>query len=122
MVYAATGGGTGSGLTCNLTETLACAYENKKRMGFNVFPYPRLYSATVEPYNTVLASSKTILSNQDISVIFDNEACYDICRRSLSIVRPSLNHLNCVIAQTTAAITTGLYDNNCGQLVDLCDF
>lgn len=47
----------------------------------------------VEPYNSVL-STHSLLEHTDVAVMLDNEAVYDICRRSLDIERPTYTNLN----------------------------
>jgi tubulin alpha len=54
--------------------------------------------AVVEPYNSVL-STHSLLEHTDVAVMLDNEAVYDICRRSLDIERPTYTNLNRLIAQ-----------------------
>ena len=55
---------------------------------------PRQVStAVVEPYNSVL-STHSLLEHTDVAVMLDNEAVYDICRRSLDIERPTYTNLN----------------------------
>lgn len=52
----------------------------------------------VEPYNSVL-STHSLLEHTDVAVMLDNEAVYDICRRSLDIERPTYTNLNrCCLA------------------------
>ena len=51
-----------------------------------------------EPYNSVL-STHSLLEHTDVSVLLDNEAIYDICRRSLDIDRPTYNNLNRLVSQ-----------------------
>jgi Tubulin/FtsZ family, GTPase domain len=55
-------------------------------------------TAVVEPYNSVL-STHSLLEHTDVAVMLDNEAVYDICRRSLDIERPTYTNLNRLIAQ-----------------------
>eukprot|EP00967_Tisochrysis_lutea_P035880 scaffold43081_cov21-Tisochrysis_lutea.AAC.1 len=43
-------------------------------------------NAVVEPYNSVL-STHSLLEHTDVAIMLDNEAIYDICRRSLDIER-----------------------------------
>lgn len=50
-------------------------------------------TAVVEPYNSVL-STHSLLEHTDVAVMLDNEAVYDICRRSLDIERPTYTNLN----------------------------
>ena len=47
----------------------------------------------MEPYNSVL-STHSLLEHTDVAVMLDNEAVYDICRRSLDIERPTYTNLN----------------------------
>ena len=53
-------------------------------MTFSVTPSPQISTATVEPYNSILAT-QSLLEWSDISIMMDNEALYDICRRNLDI-------------------------------------
>ena len=51
----------------------------------------------------------------------DNEAIYDICRRSLDIARPSFNSLNRLVAQVVSSVTASLrFDGSLN--VDLNEF
>lgn len=60
----------------------------------------------MEPYNSLLSTSVG-LEHLDASMVFDNEAIYDICHRNLDIVRPAFSNMNGVIAQVVSSITTG---------------
>lgn len=64
-------------------------------------------TAVVEPYNSVL-STHALLEHTDVSVLLDNEAIYDICRRSLDIERPTYTNLNRLISQIISSLTTSL--------------
>ena len=64
-------------------------------------------TAVVEPYNSVL-STHSLLEHTDVSVMLDNEAVYDICRRSLDIERPTYTNLNRLIAQVISSLTASL--------------
>ena len=61
----------------------------------------------VEPYNSVL-STHSLLEHTDVAVMLDNEAVYDICRRSLDIERPTYTNLNRLIAQVRNVGTVGV--------------
>lgn len=51
----------------------------------------------------------------------DNEAIYDICKKNLNIVSPSLTNLNRLIAQVVSSITASLrFDGSLN--VDLNEF
>lgn len=64
-------------------------------------------TAVVEPYNSVL-STHSLLEHTDVAVMLDNEAVYDICRRSLDIERPTYTNLNRLVAQVISSLTASL--------------
>ncbi|GAU27969.1 hypothetical protein TSUD_146870 [Trifolium subterraneum] len=65
-------------------------------------------------FNAVGGGTGSVLSNHshiehsDVVVLLDNEAIYDICRRSLDIERPSYTNLNRLISQSISSLTTSL--------------
>jgi len=61
----------------------------------------------VEPYNSVL-STHSLLEHTDVDIILDNEAIYDICKRSLDVERPSYVNLNRLVAQVISSLTASL--------------
>ncbi len=67
----------------------------------------QISTAVVEPYNSVL-STHSLLEHTDVSVLLDNEAIYDICRRLLDIERPTYTNLNRLISQIISSLTTSL--------------
>ncbi len=123
------GGGTGSGFGSLLMERMSVhgEYKRKSNMGFSVYPAPQVLeimefepgsdfkicffikvsTAIVEPYNAVLYTD-TALEHCDVDFLVDNEAIYNICRRSLQIDRPTYNNLNRLIAQIISSITASL--------------
>ncbi|KAF4043646.1 Tubulin C-terminal domain [Phytophthora infestans] len=120
MVFNAVGGGTGSGFGSLLLERLSVDYGRKSKLGFTIYPSPLLSSAIVEPYNSVL-STHTLLEHTDVAIMLDNEAIYDICRRSLGVERPSYTNLNRLIAQVISSLTTSLrFDGSLN--VDITEF
>lgn len=98
LVFHAVGGGTGSGLGSLLLERLSVDYGKKSKLGFTIYPSPQVSNAVVEPYNSVL-STHSLLEHTDVAVMLDNEATYDLCRRSLDIERPTYTNLNRLITQ-----------------------
>jgi tubulin alpha len=98
LVFNAVGGGTGSGLGSLLLERLSVDYGKKSKLGFTVYPSPQVSTSVVEPYNSVL-STHSLLEHTDVSILLDNEAIYDICRRSLDIERPTYTNLNRLVSQ-----------------------
>lgn len=93
MVFHSVGGGTGSGFGSLLLERLSTHYGKKCKLDFCIFPSPAVSTAVVEPYNSVLATH-SLIEYADVSFLLDNEAIYDICKRSLDIERPSYANLN----------------------------
>ena len=91
---------TGSGLGSLLLERLSVDYGRKSKLGFCIYPSPQVSTAVVEPYNCVL-STHALLEHTDVAVMLDNEAIYDICRRSLDIQSPSYTNLNRLVAQVS---------------------
>merc|ERR1711865_1006243 len=77
------------------------------KLGFTVYPSPQIATAVVEPYNSVL-STHSLLEHTDVAVMLDNEAIYDICRRSLDIERPTYTNLNRLVAQVISSLTASL--------------
>ncbi|KAH8732833.1 Tubulin/FtsZ, GTPase domain-containing protein [Phaeosphaeriaceae sp. PMI808] len=107
LIFHSFGGGTGSGFGALLLERLSTDYGKKCKLEFAVYPAPRVSTSIVEPYNAVLSTHSTI-ENADCTFLVDNEAVYDICRRSLDIPRPNYEHLNRLIAQVVSSITSSL--------------
>ena len=109
-MFNAVGGGTGSGLGSLLLERLSVDYGKKSKLGFTVYPSPQVSTAVVEPYNSVL-STHSLLEHTDVAVMLDNEAVYDICRRSLDIERPTYTTLN--RCGSAAACLASLQNTGC---------
>merc|ERR1712040_26513 len=55
-----------------------------------------------------MGSTHSLLEHTDVAVMLDNEAIYDICRRSLDIERPSYVNLNRLVAQVISSLTASL--------------
>ncbi|XP_078484492.1 tubulin alpha chain-like [Ciona intestinalis] len=120
LIFHSFGGGTGSGFTSLLMERLSIDYGRKSKLEFAVYPAPKISTAVVEPYNSVL-TTHTTLEHTDCAFMVDNEAIYDICTNKLEIGRPIYQHLNRVIAQVVSSITASLRFE--GSLnVDLTEF
>jgi tubulin beta len=61
----------------------------------------------VEPYNCTL-SMTSLLENVDLCIVFDNEALYDICFRTIKLSNPTYGDLNHLIYSAMSAITSRL--------------
>ncbi|XP_050526279.1 tubulin alpha-4 chain-like [Daktulosphaira vitifoliae] len=107
IMFHSMGGGTGSGLTGALSECLKQEYSKKSNLEVLVYPAPRVSTAVVEPYNSVLVSHKT-LDITDCTFMVDNEAIYDISANKLEVERPTYTNLNRIISQVVSSITASL--------------
>ncbi|CAG9539559.1 unnamed protein product [Cercopithifilaria johnstoni] len=81
LIFHSFGGGTGSGFSSLLMERLSVDYGKKSKLEFSIYPAPRISTAVVEPYNSVL-TTHTTLEHSDCSFMVDNEAIYEICRKT----------------------------------------
>lgn len=75
-------------------------------------------NAVVEPYNSVL-STHSLLEHTDVAIMLDNEAIYDICRRSLDIEREFCNpyvltYHSCALRPTSCCsmLVSGVFINS----------
>ncbi|KAK4346590.1 hypothetical protein RND71_032929 [Anisodus tanguticus] len=89
---------TGSGLGSLASREAFVDYGKKSKLGFTIYPSPQVSTAVVEPYNSVL-STHSLLEHTDVAILLDNEAIYDICRKSLDIERPTYTNLNGLISR-----------------------
>ncbi|XP_037702886.1 tubulin alpha chain-like 3 [Choloepus didactylus] len=120
LIFRSFGGGTGSGFTSLLMERLSIEYSRKTKLEFSVYPAPRISTAVVEPYNSILTTHSTI-EYSDCTFMVDNEAIYDICHHKLGVERPSYASINRLIGQVVSSITASLRFE--GPLnVDLIEF
>ncbi|XP_038597080.1 tubulin alpha-4 chain-like [Tachyglossus aculeatus] len=107
LIFHSFGGGTGSGFTSLLMEQLSVEYKKEAKLDFSIYPAPRVSTAVVEPYNSILTTHST-LEHSDCTFLVDNEAIYDICRRNLDIERPTYTNLNRLIGQVVSSVTASL--------------
>jgi len=107
LIFHSVGGGTGSGFGSLLLERLSVDYGKKSKLDFCVYPSPQVSTAVVEPYNSVL-STHSLLEHTDVAFMLDNEAIYDICRKSLDIEKPNYTNLNRLVAQLISSLTASL--------------
>jgi len=100
-------GGTGSGFGSLLMERLSVEFGKKSKFGFSIYPSPKVATSVVEPYNSVL-STHALLEHNDITVVLDNEAIYDVSKKKCNVERPTYRNLNQQIAQVISSITCSL--------------
>jgi len=120
IIHHAVGGGTGSGLGALILERIAVDYRKKSKIGFEIYPAPKISTCIVEPYNAML-STHWLLDHTEVSVLLDNEAIYSICQKQLDLERPSYKELNIIISKVISSMTASLRFD--GELnVDLGEF
>jgi tubulin alpha len=107
LMFHSVGGGTGSGLGSLLLERLSADYDKKSKLGFSIYPSAQVSTAIVEPYNSIL-STHCLLEHTEATVLFDNEAIYDICKNNLNIERPTYTNLNRLISQVISSLTASM--------------
>ncbi|XP_016192627.1 tubulin alpha chain-like, partial [Arachis ipaensis] len=83
LIFNTIGCDTGSDLVSFILE---CG--KKSKLDFTICPSRQVWTAVIEPYNSVL-SSHAFLKHTDIAVLLDNETIYDICRSALDISEQS---------------------------------
>merc|ERR1712222_196688 len=88
-------------------DRLSVYYGKKSKLSFTVWACPQVATAVVEPYNTVLCVH-SLLEHTDVTILMDNEALYDLCRRNLDIERPTYTNLNRLLAQIISSLTASL--------------
>jgi len=120
IMHHAVGGGTGSGLGALILERIAVDYRKKSKIGFEIYPAPKISTSIVEPYNAML-STHWLLDHTEVSIVLDNEAIYGICQKQLDIKRPTYSHINIIVAKVVSSMTAALRFD--GELnVDLGEF
>ncbi|XP_035450180.1 tubulin alpha chain isoform X2 [Spodoptera frugiperda] len=107
VIFRSFGGGTGSGFTALLLDSLSRDYGKLSKVEFAIYPSPKISPIIVEPYNAVLTSHST-MNTEDVCFIFDNEALYDILARLLDTPRPTYTNLNRLIAQVVSCMTASM--------------
>jgi len=88
MMFIACGGSTGSALGCLMLERRSVVYGGKSKLCFTVWSLPQVSTAVAEPFSSVLCIH-SLLERTDMTIMYDYEALFDICRRNLDFVRPT---------------------------------
>ncbi|KAH7230763.1 beta tubulin, partial [Fusarium solani] len=101
------GGGTGSGMGTLLISKIREEFPDRMMATFSVVPSPKVSDTVVEPYNATL-SVHQLLDNSDATFCIDNEALYDICKRTLKPSNPSYGDLNRLVSTVMSGVSTSL--------------
>ena len=95
-------GGTGSGAGSRISEMVRDEYPCCFIFHAAVWP-SRRSEVIVQSYNAVLSLAH-VLESTDAVLALQNDEAHDICQRRLGIARPSLQHLNSVLAGSLAEL------------------
>ncbi|KAM6504565.1 Tubulin beta chain (Beta tubulin), variant 2 [Fusarium solani] len=101
------GGGTGSGMGTLLISKIREEFPDRMIATFSVVPSPKVSDTVVEPYNATL-SVHQLLDHSDATFCIDNEALYDICKRTLKLSNPSYGDLNRLVSTVMSGVSTSL--------------
>lgn len=74
---------------------------------YSVLPSEKVSETVVEPYNATL-SIHQLIETSDETFLIDNEALYEICTRTLKLIKPSYADTNHLVALCMAGVTTCL--------------
>jgi len=101
------GGGTGSGMGTLLLAKIREEYPERLISTFSVLPSPKVTDTVVEPYNATL-SIHQLIENADCVFCIDNEALFDICKRTLKLPSPDYHDLNRLVSNVMSGVTCSL--------------
>ena len=91
-------GGFGSGYGSRLLHELSKDFPKKLKLSYSLFSSPRISNLVVEPYNVILGT-RSLDEYTDLSILFDNEALYDICSNQTDKEVPNYADINRMVAQ-----------------------
>eukprot|EP00916_Digyalum_oweni_P002917 GHVL01005378.1.p1 GENE.GHVL01005378.1~~GHVL01005378.1.p1 ORF type:complete len:627 (+),score=110.79 GHVL01005378.1:68-1948(+) len=106
-------GGTGSGMTSLLLESLTDFFKEKGTQSgpilstFSQFPNPNVSDIVLEPYNCILGTND-LIDLSDLTFVSDNGALMDICQRTLKLNIPRFPQMDNINARVLSGITASL--------------
>jgi len=74
---------------------------------YSVLPSAKVADTVTEPYNATL-SLHQLIENSQQTFCLDNEALYDICKRTLKLKDPQYSDLNSLVSRVMSGVTCGL--------------
>merc|ERR1711959_485931 len=98
---------------CSGLQGFAVDYSKKSKLCYTVYPSPKISTAVVEPYNSVL-TTHSLLDYASVVSCLDNEAVYEICKNGLDLARPTYKNLNRLMCQVISSMTASIWFS--GQL------
>jgi len=116
-------GGFGSGFGTWLLSRMTNYYDSQKKLKvtYSMFPSPRASNLVVEPYNVILGTT-SLLESTNLSIVFDNEALYNVCSSQLDNESPNYADINKLVSQALSTSCSPLRFNsslnsNLGEIV-----
>ncbi|KAH7248478.1 beta-tubulin [Fusarium solani] len=97
----------GAELVDQVLDVIREEFPDRMIATFSVVPSPKVSDTVVEPYHATL-SVHQLLDNSDATFCIDNEALYDICKRTLKLSNPSYGDLNRLVSTVMSDVSTSL--------------
>ena len=101
------GGGTGSGIGSYLISFFGIMDEYPDEIIKTYSVFPSSTSSLAHLHNATLCINY-LTENANETYCIDNEALYDICKRTLKITEPTYDDLNHLVSLTMSGVTTSL--------------
>lgn len=101
------GGGTGGGIGNEILRLIADEFPKKSVFDQVVYPSNDSSTSTVEPYNVIFALTGAI-PLASLTLLFDNQAAFRICRSKLGVDNPSFSDMNGLIGRVISGATASL--------------
>ena len=114
-------GGFGSGYGSLLLHKMMVDYAKKSKITYSMFPSPKISNLVVEPYNMILGMM-SLIEYADLSILFDNEALYNICSNQMEKESPNYADINRMVARalSTSFSSTRFHSSfnaNLGEMI-----
>ena len=77
------------------------------QLGFEVYPSPALSNCVIDVYNALL-STHWLLDHTELSLVLDNEAIYNLCRKKMKIEQPDHHAMNRLTRKVISSMTSML--------------
>ena len=98
---------------CKFSHTAKNQFlQNKCFQTKHLFCTTCVFISVSENYGLQVLCVHSLLEHTDVTIMYDNEALYDICRRNLDIERPTYTNLNRLIAQIISSLTASLRNSD----------
>ncbi|CAG9330654.1 unnamed protein product [Blepharisma stoltei] len=98
QIFHAASGTAGSGLTSLLLENIKDEYSDRIIKTSSIIPYNEAMNLLTEPYDTIFLL-KDLISNADVTSVFDIEDIYNLCLKKMKIYKPTWGDINNIVVQ-----------------------